>query len=226
MGFIFNLPVYAFKPPAAPFPIRSAQRIRTVCWKGVCPAWQKWNYSFWINLLSRLIVANWPTGVKTLAQLDVLVVHWLLQGEQGASRALERVWGQQIKTNKIWIRYEGPWLLAGVVQLSLLPCRNSGLLQHFAKSISDRNKALPSFLLLSARHHLLQTPTALLLSPAGKDKPLLLLFKPFGCPHWKAAEVPQAKLHPDSHSHPIIAVWRCAASLTSLGLHFPLKIVH
>lgn len=36
-------------------------------------------FLLWIHLLSRLIVANWPTGVKTPAQLDVLVVHWLLE---------------------------------------------------------------------------------------------------------------------------------------------------
>lgn len=61
------------------------------------------------------------------------------------------------------------------------PVGNQGALCK-AKSISDRNKALPSFPLLSTRHHLLQTPTALLLT-SDKDKPLLLLFKPFSCSH-------------------------------------------
>ena len=136
-------------------------------------------FLLWIHLLSRLIVANWPTGVKTPAQLDVLVVHWLLE----VSREQAEPWREFGVSKSRLIRYRGPWLQAGVVLLSLLPCRNSGLLQHFAKSISDRNKALPSFLLLSARHHLLQTSTALPLTPVGKDKPLLLLFKPFGCSH-------------------------------------------
>lgn len=82
MGFISDLPVYAFKPLAAPFPVRSAQKSEQFVERVslLCLAKVK-TILLWIHLLSRSIAANSPTGVKTPAQLDVLVVHWLLRSE-------------------------------------------------------------------------------------------------------------------------------------------------